>query len=63
MSIMRDDLLGENMKDCAVKAVKKHQANKTLSAGSVSALFFPLLNRTFKSPSIEGLFFACRVQG
>ncbi|MDC9588044.1 hypothetical protein PSI23_01630 [Xenorhabdus sp. XENO-10] len=38
------------MKDCAVKAVKKHQANKTLSAGSVSALFFPLLNQTFKKP-------------
>ncbi|MDC9614668.1 hypothetical protein ABLB69_12365 [Xenorhabdus khoisanae] len=50
MSIMRDDLLGENMKDCAVKAVTKHQANETLSAGSVGVLFFPLLNRTFKKP-------------
>ncbi len=50
VSIMRDDLLGENMKDYAVKAVTQHQANKTLSAGSVSALFFPLLNRTFKKP-------------
>ncbi|MBD1229042.1 hypothetical protein [Xenorhabdus griffiniae] len=47
MSIMRDDLLGENMKDCAVT---QHQANEALSAGSVIALFFPLLNRTFKKP-------------
>ncbi|MBA0020014.1 hypothetical protein HZS38_12970 [Xenorhabdus nematophila] len=49
MSIMRDDLLGENMKDDAVKAVK-HQPNENLSAGSVGVLFFPLLNRTFKKP-------------
>ncbi|WP_338885633.1 hypothetical protein [Xenorhabdus sp. TH1] len=50
MSIMRDDLLGENMKDCAVKAITQYHANETLSAGSVNALFFPLLNRTFKKP-------------
>ncbi|CDG16215.1 hypothetical protein [Xenorhabdus doucetiae] len=50
VSIMRDDLPGENMKNCAVKAVTKHQANETLSVGSVSALFFPLLKRTFKKP-------------
>ncbi|CBJ88610.1 conserved hypothetical protein [Xenorhabdus nematophila ATCC 19061] len=49
VSIMRDDLLGENMKDDAVKAVK-HQPNENLSAGSVGVLFFPLLNRTFKKP-------------
>ncbi|CDL82820.1 conserved hypothetical protein [Xenorhabdus szentirmaii DSM 16338] len=47
---MRDDLLGENMKECAVKAVTKHQVNETLSAGSVGVLFFPLLNQTFKKP-------------
>ncbi|WP_319929428.1 hypothetical protein [Xenorhabdus santafensis] len=50
MSIMRDDLLGENMKHCAVKAVTKHQANEKLSAGSVGVLFFPLHNQTFKKP-------------
>ncbi|MBD2809805.1 hypothetical protein ID853_02620 [Xenorhabdus sp. Vera] len=46
MSIIRDDLPGENMKDFAVEVVK-HQANENLPAGSVSVLFFPLLNRTF----------------
>ncbi|MDX7990236.1 hypothetical protein FE394_05065 [Xenorhabdus sp. Reich] len=49
VSIMRDDLLGENMKNHAVKAVK-YQANEKLSAGSVGVLFFPLHNQTFKKP-------------
>ncbi|CDG20071.1 conserved protein of unknown function [Xenorhabdus poinarii G6] len=44
VSIMRDDLPGENMKNCAVKAMTQHQANATLSAGNVGTLFFPLFS-------------------
>ncbi|WP_262947168.1 hypothetical protein [Xenorhabdus indica] len=50
VSIMRDDLLGENMKYCATDNVAKYQSNKTLPTGSLDVLFFPLLNRSFKKP-------------
>ncbi|MDE9452970.1 hypothetical protein [Xenorhabdus bovienii] len=52
MSIMRDDLLGENMKYCTTHDVTKHQANEKLPAGSLGALFFPLQNRSLKKPLI-----------
>ncbi|WP_340621737.1 hypothetical protein [Xenorhabdus siamensis] len=50
VSIMRDDLLGENMKYCATDNVAKYQSNKALPTGSLDVLFFPLLNRSFIKP-------------
>ncbi|WP_279627384.1 hypothetical protein [Xenorhabdus kozodoii] len=38
------------MKDYVIKAVTKHQANETLSAGSVNALFSHYLTKYLKKP-------------
>ncbi|MBD2814849.1 hypothetical protein ID850_08740 [Xenorhabdus sp. Flor] len=50
VSIMRDDLPGENMKYCIAYNIAKHQSNEALPTGSLGVLFFPLPNRSFKKP-------------